>query len=111
MAIVRPCPNCGTATVPDVPAGADIVSWKDPSSWRQRETSGPAGVGTWPCAHVSDPVCGAMTHVRYPEVTGRVPSTYPLRLDTGPVPQPCARLALESTSVPSWLSFSHSVAV
>ena len=46
MAIVRPRPNCGTETVPEVPAGADMVSWNEPSSWRQRETSGPDGVGT-----------------------------------------------------------------
>src|SRR5215211_2661862 len=65
IAIVRAWPSSGTTTVPDVPSGADIVWVNDesPPPRRQRETSGPDGVGTRPCAHFRLPGCGAMTQV------------------------------------------------
>src|SRR5690349_9342931 len=65
MAIVRAWPSSGNTTVPDVPAGAAMVSVKDepPSPRRQRETTSPAGVGTSPCAHARSPGCGARIHV------------------------------------------------
>ena len=65
MAIVRACPNSGNTTVPDVPAGADIVSANElsPSPRRQRDTSAPAGVGHLTLRPLHVPGCGAMIQV------------------------------------------------
>src|SRR3954454_22630818 len=63
-AIVVDDPDAGIETLPVVPAGAEMVSWKlDPSRVFQRETIGPWGVGTWPWAQLRSPGCGALVQV------------------------------------------------
>ena len=64
IVIVRERPSSATATVPDVPAGATMVSVNEELRCprRQRETTAPARVGIRPCAHSTFPGWGAMIH-------------------------------------------------